>query len=120
MSNSVRDRIAVTEGQDRAATTDFTGRKLGTMTVTERGSRGNGFVYRVTCQCGATGQTISQDELSRGVVPRCQRAGCGKTSTAERSQINPNAGYRGAPSSARARAEAAAREKAIAEMEGAQ
>ncbi|SPE45511.1 hypothetical protein SBA7_880003 [Candidatus Sulfotelmatobacter sp. SbA7] len=41
--------------------------------------------YQIRCSiCGATGQTVSQQELAAGVTPKCRNSGCGKVSTESR------------------------------------
>ena len=44
-----------------------------------------GIRYQLRCAvCGSVGQTITQEQMATGVVPKCGNSGCGKVSTETR------------------------------------
>jgi hypothetical protein len=92
---------------------DFTRQVFGTLRANSRLENPRGIRYALTCQvCGATGQTVSQDELARGITPRCGNSGCGVKSTDTRrtAEFGVDLG----PQDVRGRLEAKARAEAIA------
>lgn len=96
---------------------DFSGLDFGNgMTVASKMESIRGVRYQLRCRCGATGQTVSQQELAAGVTPTCSNSGCGKTSTETRrtAQFGSEDRFRG---SVRARSEARREQETLAALE---
>lgn len=121
--SSVRERLAVQEGQNRGLNTDHSNDTFGSLVVTNKVENAKAVSYLVRCSvCGATGQRITQQQLEDPkFVVKCANAGCGQTSEPRKYDASVELQQKdGAAGSARQRAEAAARAKEIAEMGGQQ
>jgi hypothetical protein len=118
--SSVRDRLVVDAGQNRAPNTDHSADTFGSLVVTNKVEDAKEVSYLVRCSiCGATGQRVTQKQLEDPKFEvRCANAGCGKQSAPRSYDANVEVQLKKEIiSSPRARAEAAAREK---EMGGGQ
>jgi hypothetical protein len=121
--SSVRERMAVQAGQNRGLNTDHSHDVFGSLVVTNKVENASGISYLLRCTiCNSSGQRVTQQQLENPTfVVKCANAGCGQTSAPRTYEANVGIQLRqDAISSPRQRADAAEREKAIAEMEGQQ
>ena len=126
---SVRERLNNTDTtgikMGRSENLDHSNATFGTMQVVGKiENAAGGIRWKISCNiCGATGATISQGDLSRGVTPVCAACG-GKGFSAEPAQRESRSGasveqhipqqYTGP----RERAQQAAREAELKALEG--
>ncbi len=118
---SVRDRLEQKSiGPTRSVSEDHTGQQFASVSITQRSESQKGFAYQWQCRCGAIGR-VSQQELSRGVVPTCRACGgTGVLPTSARARSGASVEIQLDPrvtASPRDRATAAARANEIAALE---
>jgi len=112
--------MSVEAGQNRGLNTDHSHDTFGSLVVINKAENAKAVSYILRCTiCNCTGQRVTQAQLEDPKFEvRCANAGCGKTSAPRsyeagvQQQLRPDA-----VGSARQRAEAAARAKAIVAFE---